>query len=244
MAANKPNYGFDAPGVIRWLLIFTLVSLLIGYEGYSLLKEGRPQLALGLCIYFCFTALTFLISALWMIYSSLRAKAQILARLVSDLQLSGNERVLDVGCGRGMLLIEIAKRLTTGKAYGIDLWIAKDQSGNSSQNTLENARLEGVEERIELQTADMCELPFSDETFDLIVSSLAIHNLPTEEERAQALKEIFRTLKQGGRIALLDIRNTAEYARFFEENGGSSVKISPPIYHYCPPVRIVKVNKE
>jgi cyclopropane fatty-acyl-phospholipid synthase-like methyltransferase len=44
--------------------------------------------------------------------------------------LRGDETVLDVGYGRGLHLIGAAKRLTTGKAPGVDIWQAEDLSGN------------------------------------------------------------------------------------------------------------------
>jgi arsenite methyltransferase len=67
---------------------------------------------------------------------------------------------LDVGCGRGLMLVGAGKWLTSGKAIGIDLWQQQDQANNSSSATLSNAAIEGVADRIEVKTADMCELPF------------------------------------------------------------------------------------
>ena len=60
-----------------------------------------------------------------------------------------DECVLDVGCGAGLVLIGAAKRLTTGKATGIDVWSLVDLSGNARERTLRNVELEGVKERVE-----------------------------------------------------------------------------------------------
>lgn len=68
---------------------------------------------------------------------------------------------MDVGCGRGLLLNAAARRLTPGKAIGIDLWQSVDQSGNRPEATLANARLEGVAGLVEVKTGDMRELPRS-----------------------------------------------------------------------------------
>ena len=60
--------------------------------------------------------------------------------------------------------------------------------GNDPARTLENARLEGISEpetRIELCTGDMCTMPFDDASFDVIVSSWAIHNVQQAADRAQ-----------------------------------------------------------
>jgi hypothetical protein len=59
---------------------------------------------------------------------------------------------------------------TTGEATGVDIWQAEDLSGNRPEATLENARREGVEDRVRIHTADMRKLPFPDGTFDVVVS--------------------------------------------------------------------------
>src|SRR5262249_53382743 len=115
-------------------------------------------------------------------------------------------------------------RLTTGKATGIDIWQAEDLSGNSSESTLENARCEGVAERIEVQKADMRQMPFPDNSFDIVLSRAAIHNLYNTADRAQAISEIARVLKPGGQAIIEDIRHLQEYARVFSQNGCSDVQ--------------------
>src|SRR5205823_6474956 len=109
--------------------------------------------------------------------------------------------VLDIGPGRGLLLISAAKRLTTGKgkAIGVDVWHSEDQSDNRPENTWRNARAEGVASRIELKDGDARKLPFENGSFDVVASSLTLHNIYNPEERATAVREIDRVLKPGGR---------------------------------------------
>ncbi len=94
-----------------------------------------------------------------------------------------------------------------------------DQSDNAEQVTRQNAVLEGVAERVELRTADMRQLPFDDGSFDVVVSSLAIHYVPGAGERAKALREAARVLKKGGKLAIADIRHTYAYASELEACG-------------------------
>jgi arsenite methyltransferase len=69
----------------------------------------------------------------------------------------------------------------------------------------------------------MRQLPFPDSSFDVIVSSWAVHNLEAEFDRHQALDEIMRVLKPNGSIVLADIVNQAEYAKYFDRQGMAKV---------------------
>jgi ubiquinone/menaquinone biosynthesis C-methylase UbiE len=165
----------------------------------------------------------FLANAASFFYTTRHGKFQVWDEVIDDLHLSGDERVLDMGCGRGAVLTAIAKRLRTGRVTGIDLWSTHDQSGNSRGVTLRNASLEGVSDRIEIETGDMRALPFPDGTFDVVVSSLAIHNIRSNAARAQAVAEGWRVLKPGGRLAIADIRATARYAETLSTLGATAV---------------------
>jgi arsenite methyltransferase len=134
--------------------------------------------------------------------------------IVGDLK-----RLLDIGCGRGAVLMMAAQRLPRGRAVGVDVWSPTDQSGNAERVTRQNAALEGVADRVELHTADMCQLPFDDGSFNVVVSSLAIHNVAGAGERAKALREAARVLKKGGKLAIADIRHTHAYASELEACG-------------------------
>ena len=144
-------------------------------------------------------------------------------RILDDLRLHGDETVLDLGCGRGAVLLAAAKRLPRGRAIGIDLWRA-DQTDNSPSATLANAALEGVADQVEVHTADMTALPFADESVDVIVSSLAIHNIPTREGRRKALDEAVRVLRPGGRLAIADLWETRRHASGLRELGWGGVR--------------------
>src|SRR5206468_3621414 len=127
------------------------------------------------------------------------------------------------------------KRLATGKAVGVDLWQAQDQSGNSSELTLQNVRAEGLEARVEIKTADARQLPFESNTFDLVLSSWALHNIYDPPGREKALREIILVLKPGSRAIIIDIRHTAEYARVFKDAGFNDLRRFGPHFVFFIP---------
>ena len=153
------------------------------------------------------------------LYATLRGKHVVWTRLLNDLALRGDETIVDVGCGRGAVLLLAAARVPTGKAIGIDIWATRDQSGNAEAATRANAELEGVADRIELVTADMRTLPLVEASADVVVSSLAIHNVPGAAERAKAIAEIARVVKPGGRVVIVDINFTRAYAAELAAHG-------------------------
>ena len=164
--------------------------------------------------------------ALWLflnagvyVHTTRVGKFAVWSDLLDRLDLKGDERLLDIGCGRGAVLMMAAQRLPRGRAVGVDVWSTTDQSGNAEQVTRQNAALEGVADRVELHSAEMRDLPFVDSSVDVVVSSLAIHNISGAGERAKALREAARMLKQGGKLAIADIRYTRAYAGELEACG-------------------------
>jgi len=227
-----PDYGVDAPGVIRNLLIVAVagfllwLTMILGWWSGDLAGLG-VRLPLGhIAIW---PAGTCLLMALWMLWDSKIGKMRNREQLLDAVRWTGAERVLDVGCGRGLMLIGAAKRLTTGTASGIDLWQVEDLSGNRPEATMENAKCEGVADRVDVQTADMRKIPFPDATFDVIVSCSAIHNIYDAPGRRQAIAEIARVLKPGGEAVIDDIRHGREYAESFAANGCTSRSVGSSV---------------
>jgi ubiquinone/menaquinone biosynthesis C-methylase UbiE len=145
------------------------------------------------------------------LYTSLQGKFLVWAELLDQLQLRGDERILDLGCGRGAVLLLAAQRLTTGRAVGVDLWKRGDQSGNSAEATQRNADSEGVADRVELHTADMTALPFEADSFDVVVSNVALHNIKGRVGREKAIAEAVRVLRPGGCLLIADLWATRLY---------------------------------
>jgi ubiquinone/menaquinone biosynthesis C-methylase UbiE len=161
------------------------------------------------------------------LWSSVFGKPLLARRMIAAIPWRGDEHVLDVGCGRGLLLIEAARRLADGgRAVGIDIWRRADMWDNRPEATLANAEAEGVGDRVEVREADARSLPFPDEVFDVVLSSSTIHNIKEKAEQAQALSEICRVVRPGGHVAIFDIEGTGRYAMQLGQAGFTDVKRS------------------
>jgi ubiquinone/menaquinone biosynthesis C-methylase UbiE len=167
------------------------------------------------------------------LYSTRRGKFAVWAELLDGLPLRGDEHALDMGCGRGAILGMLAKLLPHGRAVGLDLWRSEDQSGNSPESTWRNLDAECVRNRCELVTADMRAMPFPDSTFDLVASSLAIHNIAGHQGRGRAVDEAVRVLKPGGRLLIADLNRTRAYAKQLRELGMENVLEQRLDWRFC-----------
>jgi ubiquinone/menaquinone biosynthesis C-methylase UbiE len=230
---TKPDYGLDAPGVILGALGAGAVSFAVS----ALFLRGVIASVIGVA------GALLIIAGAGMFVSSRYAKLRLRDRLLDGLCLRGDERILDVGCGRGLLLVGAAKRLATGKAVGLDLWVQADQLHNGADAALANAALEGVTARVEVEDGDMRAMPFADGTFDAVVSNLAIHNVPGRDGRQRSIAEIVRVLKPGGRVALMDLAFTADYARWLRDEGLVAVRRTWPARWFFPPIGVVVAEK-
>ena len=150
-------------------------------------------------------------------------KFEVWSRILGELRLRGDEQVLDLGCGRGAVLLMAAELLPRGRAVGIDLWLA-DQTGNSPDAARRNAEREGVADRDELHTGDITRLPFPDNAFDLVISNMAVHNISGVAARQAAIDEAVRVLRPGGRLAIADPLATNRYRTRLRELGLADVR--------------------
>lgn len=212
---RRAKYGIDAPGVVRTLIVCGALLALIASIGFAWPRTVPASLSISAAS----VAVLLLLGAAVMLRSSLVSKKRVRDDLIAALALSENARVLDAGCGRGLALIGCAKKLTTGKAVGVDLWSARDLSNNNPEAARANAAAEGVADRVEVETGDITRLSFADASFDAVISMTVIHNVPSPEGRDQALRELVRVLKPGGRIAIFDIWHTSRYAEVLRRAG-------------------------
>jgi len=138
---------------------------------------------------------TFLFRGQW---RELRQKTADLA------QLHPGEQVLDVVCGTGQLLLDVARRVgRAGYIAGVDPGI--------EQIARARAKAARRNDPIEFQIGVIEQLPFPDRSFDVVFSTLMMHHLPAPLKR-QGLAEIDRVLKPGGRLVIADFTHKKERA--------------------------------
>ena len=116
------------------------------------------------------------------------------------------ERVLDLGCGAGRFVAALQD--AGADPVGVEL----------AEAALERARRNVPGAELHALAPDGA-IPLEDASVDLVVSSLAIHNLPTVADRERAIAEIARVLRPRGIVALIDIAHVGEYARALHARG-------------------------
>ena len=202
---KKASYGLDAPAFFPFALLALIVTLSAGISS----RNPGPLVGAALLAG----------SVGFFLHTTRRGKFLVWRELIDGLRLHGDERILDLGCGRGAVLLSAARRLTTGHAVGVDIWSRTDQSGNSPRTAKENAEIEGVRARVAIATADMTALPFPAATFDVVVSNVAIHNIKGLRRRLIAVDEAVRVLGPGGRLLIADLRSTSAYVTRLQSIG-------------------------
>lgn len=211
--AKRPDYGLDSPALVA-------TELALGAAGLGVAGLLQLLRAPALLRVVAFVAGGYvLLNALSMIRYSRWGKLHLREQALRLVRWRGDERVLDVGCGRGLLLVGAAQHLTTGQAVGVDRWIRGALSDNRPEAALRNAALEGVADRVEVTAGDARDLPFDDHSFDVVVSNFVVHEMDTGADRERMLHEIVRVLKPGGRLVLVDFIFTGAATRLLQHNG-------------------------
>jgi ubiquinone/menaquinone biosynthesis C-methylase UbiE len=130
---------------------------------------------------------------LWPIILPLR-KVQLKQVLKKVTQLSQSGLMLDIGTGYGYLPVEIARKFPRINIIGIDIETALLEDG------YRNATKWGVSDRVPFFKARAENLPFPDNTFDIVLSTMSLH---LWQNRQKGINEMRRVLKPGGRVLIL-----------------------------------------
>jgi arsenite methyltransferase len=232
----RPDYGIDAPGVVRGLGGSGIACLVLAAAA-SWLGIGWPAIVLGIA------GIALLISGGLTLRNALYGKFRHRDRILGHVAWRGDERVLDVGTGRGLLLVGAVKRAGGVRGVGLDIWSGRDLSDNSVERTVANLAAEGVTSRCELVTEPVQKMSFADASFDAVVSNLCLHNIRGPDVRAQAIREIARVLRPGGVAVISDLMFVNRHAETFRAAGMTAAIDGPYLLDAFPPQKIVVARK-
>lgn len=127
---------------------------------------------------------------------------KLMGLLLSRIRCDEGE-VLDIGCGSGYLAVEIAKKFPGARVTGIDYWCGAWAYSKAQCET--NAAAEGMGDRTAFARASASELPYPDESFDLVVSNLVFHEVKDVKDKRELIREALRVVKKGGAFVLQDL---------------------------------------
>lgn len=228
-------YGTDAP-----VLVDRLVKIAGGFALAMVVGAfASSVVVMAVALFASFTASVLALALVW---SSRVGKLRERVLIVDGLGLADDDRVLDVGCGRGLLTVEAARRLGTGVAIGVDHWREDGDPDAGPAVVWDNAAIEGVDDRVEVAVGDARSLPVPDASFDVVVSSSTLRGLADAAARAAAVDEAARVLRPGGRLALVDTRHTKAYEAVFRSRGWATTR-SKRSWGMFPPVRTVTATR-
>ena len=130
-------------------------------------------------------------------------------RILAAADIGPQDRVLDLGCGIGNILIALTERIAfTRPPVGVDVSPALIDIGRGE------IRKAGLDQQIELQVAPASRLPFDDASFDVVLTSHVIKHLDDEALTA-SLHEVARLLRHGGRFLIWEFKKSPLSAPVF-----------------------------
>lgn len=160
-------------------------------------------------------------------HTSIIGKYRIMRSVASDIRLKKGSKILDAGCGHGAFMMQFDKQIEKiDEIVGIDIWSTRDQANNSIEATKRIVESSNLAGKVKLKTASILDMPFNSNEFDLIISSLVLHNIKPFEKRKAALVEISRVQKSKGQLVIMDIGYaTKKYVHILEDLGYQSINI-------------------
>ncbi len=129
--------------------------------------------------------------------------------LIEHAKLNKDKKVLEVACNMGTTLIEIVK------TYDLDI-IGVDMSKDALEKAQQNIKNENLESKVKLVNADARDLPFEDESFDVVINE-AMLTMLNHDDKQKAINEYFRVLKKGGILLTHDVNLPHEDPEFIKK---------------------------
>ncbi|MDI7275646.1 MAG: methyltransferase domain-containing protein [Anaerolineae bacterium] len=145
------------------------------------------------------------------------AYSEVLARVLEAASVMPDDRVLDVGTGTGALASVVAQSTAAGQVVAIDPTL------QMLRRAQENAARAGLSARISFCRGSAEDLPFGNESFDVILTSMAMHHTDVRK----TLAEVARVLRRGGRLAIADVARNPRW----EGALGPLLRLAMAAYH-------------
>ena len=142
---------------------------------------------------------------------------QIRRRLLDQAGLQPGQHVLEIGCGTGDLLLAAKRTQPAAAVVGLDPDLA------ALARAHRKARRRGLAVQLDRGYAD--ELPYADDSVDVVLSSFMLHHVP-DGEREPAMREVRRVLRPGGALHLVDVGGSGDHGhrhRFTREHAVDDV---------------------
>lgn len=210
---QQPNYGYPFSSILIRMIIAILISLSI--VALIFISISWYLIILITIVFLPIYAFFGIINFKKHFYDY---RLNIQKKIISLLDIKGNEYSLDLGSGAGALVIAFAKYLENGKAYGLDKYFKKEDGirkkiikfirinylGHTLENAIRNSKIESLNDRCIFMSGDFTKrLNFKDEFLNIITSFQSLHIISTEKQK-QVFQEINRILKNEGKIIFFE----------------------------------------
>ena len=190
-SSDELNFGWG-PEWMNGLAVAALVALSAAIAIIVALPNLWPLAFLAVLL-----SATFMVGNF--IMRSFRSADHVVLPMVALLR-SNHDLVLDAGCGAGRTTVALSRVLGAGQVVAVDRFDAGyiDDGGRALLDN--NLRIAGITDHVQIESADLTALPFSDNHFDSAISTNVYDHLGRHKQ--QGLNEVFRVLKPGGRFLL------------------------------------------
>lgn len=165
------------------------------------------------------------LQALIYLNTVLRGRFSIWQKIISDLP-TAPARVLDVGCGTGLVIITALTKFRDAQGVGLDQFRSRSQAGSDPLLTMDNAQLNGVRSRLQLVTEPMLEMSLPGNSFDAVFCNVAIQKIASREARGEVVAQLFRVTKPSGQIRIVDTQFAKQHAEDLAALGAEDTAIS------------------
>ncbi|MDD4514178.1 class I SAM-dependent methyltransferase [Massilibacteroides sp.] len=130
-------------------------------------------------------------------------QSKVSALVTDKIETNASGRLLDIGCGSGILSVELAIKCPLLKINGIDYW--GSMWGYAKEKCEKLAKDNNVSDQICFERASASSLPFEDESFDIVISNMVFHEVADVKDKKEVIKEALRVLKKGGLFVFQDL---------------------------------------